>query len=204
MIDQLREAVSTATGPVLVVDDGSIGARERSRSLIGVTARWSVPTLPPAPPPTPWSGVALVVRDRQSLRRVVSALPPLGTSERVWCWIEDCGGWAPSPLLRPEWPRLQDMTVRTAGAGFAALEFAVRAPVREVLIGIGCGSSTQRTMWSGGPVLGGPSAVIERWSPASPDSVRAEDLPEAMDAFPMPPDAVLAEDVPPRGFGCAA
>lgn len=196
MIDQLREGVSRTGGSVLVVDDGTVGACDQGRSLLGVAARWSVPDEPP-PPPGPWSGVALLVRDRQSLRRVISVLPALGRSERVWCWIEDCGGWAPTPVLRPEWPRLKDMTVRTAGAGFAFLEFAATAPVREVLIGIACGSSTQRAMWAGGPVLGGPRAVIGRWSHGSPNSVPAEDVSEALDAFPMPPDAFLAEDSGP-------
>src|SRR5690242_983127 len=126
----LKQLLAPVKGPLLIVEDGTqvIGQRLDALSLPPSATRWSVrEDLPPAGVEA-WATAALVVRDRQSLRRVVSALPQLGTSSRIWCWIEDCGGWAPAPTVRPEWPRVQKMTVHAAGPGWADLEFAVRAP----------------------------------------------------------------------------
>jgi hypothetical protein len=172
MIDQFRVEVAAARGRVLLVDDGTAVARRRSRAFAGTPVRWSVLDAPPEP--QSWSGVAFLVSDRQSLRRLVTGLPVLGASDRVWCWIEDCGGWAPSPALRPEWPRLSRLTVRSAGAAFVSARFASPAPSRDVFIGIVGGSSTQRRLWSGQPLLGATPQNAARWVPASPGTLVAE------------------------------
>lgn len=169
MIEALRVGIATAPGRVLVIEDGSSQITALSSSLLGVATRWVLDG-PALSKNGPWGGVALLVRDRQGLRRAVSVLPDLGRSAFVWCWVQDCGGWAPSLVVRPEWPRLKSLNVRTQGSGLAAAEFAARAPVREVLIGIARGSSSQRNLWPGQPSLAATSDRVGLWLPASPDA----------------------------------
>jgi hypothetical protein len=205
MFDQLEAHIGGTEGRVLLVDDGTSEARERSRSLGAVGVRWSIPAQR-SPQPDVWSGVALLVRDRQSVRRLATALPALGSSRRVWCWIEDCGNWSVAPVVRPHWPVLRDMRVQvsgTSGAGLVALEFSAVAPVRDVLVGVALGSSTERVMWPAGPVLGGPGDLVGRWAPASPASVRVEEVPGDLGALHLPPD-VLLQDEPAVAGGAAA
>jgi hypothetical protein len=195
LIDQLWESMSAARGSVLVIDDGSPVARRRSAEAPPRIVRWNLVEESVPVSDVAWGGVALLVRDRQSLRRAATLLPHLGRSERVWCWLEDCGGWAPAPALHPAWPRLRDMAVKTAGAGLAALEFAAPAPVREVLISIGGGNSGQRKMWPGQPLLAAARGEAGQWLPASPDSLIRDDLGQLLtEGEVLPPDGVLAAD----------
>jgi hypothetical protein len=196
MIDNLRQAVKTAPGPLLLVEDGSSEIRRLSASLPPAHARWVVGGGPEPDGTRAWKGVALLVRDRQSLRRVVSALPDLGRTPRVWCWIDDSGGWAPVVVLRPQWPRAQAVIVRTSAvAAFTAVEFTAGAPVREVLIGIARGSSTQRNLWSGQPLLAAAGPQAARWLPASPDSITGDDVAELVSGDrALAADALLLEN----------
>lgn len=192
MIEVVRDAIASVPGPVLIIEDGSQSAARRSGSLPRTATRWVIGAERPVIPPS-WQGVALLVHDRQSLRRVVSALPQLGTSARIWCWVDDCGGWPPSLIARPEWPRLKSSSIRTTPlASLTTVEFAGRVAAREVLIGVARGSSPQRNLWAGQPVLGAAGAHAALWAPASPDTLTDDNIAELVSPErPQAPDAVL-------------
>jgi len=61
-----------------------------------------------------WGSVLVVAADRSRLRRMASAVPPLGQVKVAACWLTD----APTPWVmvpRPEWPKLVHLAAREAG-----------------------------------------------------------------------------------------
>ncbi len=145
--------------------------------------------------PRRWPAVVLVARDRLSLRRTASLLPPLGRTRLVICWLlEDT---APLPVCpRPEWPALVELRGR-AGPDGAVTLLRHDAPVgAHVLLSELARAASPARTGSRGLVLGTAAADAPTLAPpADPGLVVAATAAGTADPErPVPPDVVLAAD----------
>lgn len=82
-----------------------------------------------------WGSLLVVAGDRSRLRRIASAVPPLGLCRAIGCWLTD----TPVPWVlvpRPEWPRLTHLVARkTADRGVLTIaRFTVGTNAQRVVL----------------------------------------------------------------------
>ena len=142
--------------------------------------------------PKGWGSVLVVAADRSRLRRMASAVPPIGQCKVVACWLTD----APTPWVlvpRPEWPRLVHMAAREAGdrGVLTVSRFASGARAQLVVMEMARQAAGQGDTTHGGLVLsyaGRPAAPgLDARSVLLPDVAGAGDPDRD-----VPPDVVLA------------
>ena len=186
-------------GPTLVLvdDSDSLGleALQGIEDVPGITPR--VVMLSQLNGPLKgWGSVLVVAADRARLRRMASAVPPLGQVKVAACWLTD----APTPWVlvpRPEWPKLVHLVAREAGdrgvltvarfTGGARAQLVVMEMARQAA---GSGDTTHGglvTAYAGRPAAPGLDAR----------SILVTDVADAAaHERDVPPDVVLAvEDV---------
>jgi hypothetical protein len=139
-----------------------------------------------------WGSVLVVAADRSRLRRMASAVPPLGQAKVIACWLTD----APTPWVlvpRPEWPRLTHLAAREAGdrGVLTVARFASGARAQLVVMEMARQAAGQGDTTHGGLV------VSYAGRPAAPGldarSVLLPDVSGASDADrDVPPDVVVA------------
>ncbi len=139
-----------------------------------------------------WGSVLVVAADRSRLRRMASAVPPLGQCKVIACWLTD----APSPWVlvpRPEWPRLVHLATREAGdrGVLTVVRFATGARAQLVVM------EMARQAAGPGDTTHGGVVVSYAGRPAAPGldarSVLLPDVAGAGDADrDVPPDVVIA------------
>ncbi|MDN4161016.1 hypothetical protein [Nocardioides abyssi] len=135
-----------------------------------------------------WASVTLVLADETALRRVASALPPLGRARSVAVVLRSAV--APVPLVpRPEWPALRELDVRLAdGGAVTRVELAKGAPVGEVLVALARGAGSRAVPGHGGLVA---EPGLDLGLPAVADVV-TDDVPASLVAtLPAEPSTIL-------------
>ena len=139
-----------------------------------------------------WGSVLVVAGDRSRLRRMASAVPPLGQCKAVACWLTD----APTPWVlvpRPEWPPLAHLAARPAGdrGVLTVVRFASGARAQLVVM------EMARQAAGPGDTTHGGVVVAYAGRPAAPGlDARSVLLPDVADAGDdtrdVPPDVVVA------------
>ncbi|MDQ3657321.1 MAG: glycosyltransferase family 2 protein, partial [Chloroflexota bacterium] len=135
--------------------------------------------------------VVLAVPDWLALRRAISALPGLGLTKMVGCWLTE-GGAGRAPLLVPrsEWPPIVGVTVESGESAWAIARFERPAPARSVLIEFARCSTNQRVLTSGWPLLASPFSEPHLWPPADPAAAIFQERPPVTDEA-GPPDLII-------------
>ncbi len=182
-------------GPTLVLVDDSDGL-----ALDALHGIEDVPGLEPTVVPLSeldgprkgWGSVLVVAADRARLRRMASAVPPLGQCKAVACWLTD----APTPWVlvpRPEWPPLAHLAARPAGdrGVLTVVRFGSGARAQLVVMEMARQTAGPGDTTHGGVVLayaGRPAAPgIDARSVLLPDVAAAGE--ESRD---VPPDVVVS------------
>ena len=121
---QLETFLRDLGSPLLVLHDAASAS-----AVAACDAAWLVHQIGrPMPDRQPWAGVALVVADRESLRRVTSTLPPVGRTRAIACLLTDED--QPAHLApRPDWPRVTRLSARALTSGGAMTSLHLQAPV---------------------------------------------------------------------------
>ena len=141
-----------------------------------------------------WGSVVLAVADRGSLRRAASVLPVMGRSRVIHCLVRDTAEPL-SLVLRPEWPDLIDLKVRTlpSGGAVTTLRFAKRAPVAEVLVELARHAGTPTTAGHHGVVAARVGLQPDTLPPVDTSTVVLDRVEDAADPErQVPPDVVFA------------
>ncbi len=139
-----------------------------------------------------WGSVLVVAADRARLRRMASAVPPLGQCKAVACWLTD----TPTPWVlvpRPEWPPLAHLAARPAGdrGVLTVVRFGSGARAQLVVM------EMARQAAGPGDTTHGGLVVAYAGRPAAPGlDARSVLLAEVADAGEesrdVPPDVVVA------------
>lgn len=127
---QLRKFARLVGEPVLVLHDD-----ESTDLLATLEADWEVhPVGGPLPDQQRWAGVALVVADRGSLRRVAGVVPRLGRTRAIACLLTD-ENTPPYLAPRPDWPPVTRLASRrlVTGGALTVLRLEAAMPAHLVL-----------------------------------------------------------------------
>ena len=150
------------------------------------------------PRPRQRDTVLLAVPDLVSLRRVVAAVPRMGTAQRVVVWIGGPAARLPAISPRPEWPPVVSISAARGEESYVLLEFESRARTRHVLLEVARAAADSRTMTATWPVLGTARHRPALWSP-DPVTVVADPPQLVGPPDAVPPDVLLldtSDDVP--------
>ncbi len=127
-----------------------------------------------------WASVSLSLADETALRRVVSALPPLGRARSYAVVLRS----AVSPVTlvpRPEWPALAELDVRLVdGGAVTRVELVKGVPVADVLVALARGTGSPAVAGHGGLVA---APGLDLGLPAVVDVV-TDDVPASLVATP--------------------
>lgn len=168
----LQRFVDQASGDVLVLHDAGGLAAVEPLAAPTVTL-CPVDTAPPEPA-SRWAAVVLAVTDTVALRKITPALPRLGRTRAVGCWLVEAEG-ALAPGNRPDWPPLASLQSRSVGeaSSWTALRFE-RAILANMVL--------EELARSAAPARFHPTAgLVVAQEPGDAETV-------------VPPDAVLARE----------
>lgn len=135
-----------------------------------------------------WASVSLALADETALRRVVSALPPLGRARSYAVVLR--AAVSPVTLVpRPEWPALVELDVRLVdGGAVTRVELAKGVPVAAVLVALARGTGSPAVAGHGGLVA---EPGLDLGLPAVADVV-TDDVPASLvTTAPAEPSTIL-------------
>ncbi|MCR6032724.1 hypothetical protein GGQ22_14955 [Nocardioides sp. zg-579] len=149
-----------------------------------------------------WASVTLALADETALRRLVSALPPLGRARSLVVVLRS----AVSPVAlvpRPEWPALRELDVRAVdGGAVTRVELTRGLPVADVLVELARGTGS-RAVAGRGSGSGGLVSAVDLGLPVDGTGV-TDDVPASLVApseLPAEPSTILTVEPvrPPAG-----